>query len=88
MTPDTFFSRKRVADDLEHYPQWRSLLHELGECEVKHGARIGVVNFYSDEIGNSQIPKKLQVFKEVAPSRDGAQLQLASSYLWELSPRL
>jgi len=54
---------KRVADDLEHYPQWRSLLHELGECEVKHGARIGVVNFYSDEIGNSQIPKKLQVFK-------------------------
>jgi adenylate cyclase len=54
---------KRVADDLEHYPQWRSLLHELGECEVKHGARISVVNFYSDEIGNSQIPKKLQVFK-------------------------
>jgi TolB-like protein/tetratricopeptide (TPR) repeat protein len=54
---------KRVADDLEQYVQWRSLLHELGECEVKHGARIGVVNFYSDEIGNSQIPKKLQVFK-------------------------
>src|SRR6266481_5090372 len=26
---------KRVADDLEQYPQWRSLLHELGECEVK-----------------------------------------------------
>src|SRR5437773_8331094 len=25
---------KRVADDLEHYSQWRSLLHELGECEV------------------------------------------------------
>src|SRR5256886_14398472 len=31
---------KRVADDLEHYSQWRSLLHELGECEVKHGLRI------------------------------------------------
>ena len=30
---------KRVADDLEHYPQWRSLLHELGECEVKHGVK-------------------------------------------------
>ncbi len=27
---------KRVADDLEQYAQWRSLLHELGECEVKH----------------------------------------------------
>ncbi|MDB6147209.1 MAG: Tetratricopeptide 2 repeat protein, partial [Spartobacteria bacterium] len=31
---------KRVADDLEHYSQWRSLLHELGDCDVKHGVRI------------------------------------------------
>ena len=35
---------KRVADDLEQYPQWRSLLHELGECEVKHGLRISLLN--------------------------------------------
>jgi class 3 adenylate cyclase len=25
---------KRVADDLEQYPQWRSLLQDLGECEI------------------------------------------------------
>src|SRR5678810_884428 len=31
---------KRVADDLEQYPQWRSLLHEPGECEVKHGVPV------------------------------------------------
>jgi class 3 adenylate cyclase len=30
---------KRVAEDLEQYRQWRPYLHELGECEVKHGAR-------------------------------------------------
>src|SRR5947207_1267675 len=47
---------KRVADDLEQYPQWRSQLHDLGECEVKHGARLGVVNLYDGDIGNSQIP--------------------------------
>src|SRR3981081_3757580 len=35
---------KRVAGDLEQYPKWRGYLHELGECEVKHGVRIGVVN--------------------------------------------
>src|SRR3954467_1705378 len=35
---------KRVADDLEQYPQWRSHLTELGEYEVKHGARVSVVN--------------------------------------------
>ena len=35
---------KRVADDLEQYRQWRSVLHDLGECEVKHGARIHLFN--------------------------------------------
>src|SRR6266576_6156361 len=37
---------KHVAEDLEKYPQWRSLLHELGDCEVKHGVRVGLVNLY------------------------------------------
>src|SRR5436189_2505785 len=40
---------KRVADDLAHYSQWRSLLHELGECEVRHGLRISLLNLYDDE---------------------------------------
>jgi serine/threonine-protein kinase len=55
---------KRIADDLEQYPQWRSQLHDLGECEVKHGARLGVVNLYDGDIGNSQIPQKLQTIKK------------------------
>ena len=52
---DHILLSKRVADDLEHYPQWRSLLHDLGECEVKHGVRIGVTNLYRDEIGNPRV---------------------------------
>src|SRR5229473_8537426 len=43
---------KRVAGDLEHYPRWRSRLHDLGECEVKHGLRISIVNLCGDEAGN------------------------------------
>src|SRR6202049_3793715 len=54
---------KRVADDLEHYPQWRSLLHELGECEVKHGVRISLLNLYGDEAGNSEQPEKFRKAK-------------------------
>src|SRR5438445_6134233 len=41
---------KHVADDLEQYPQWRSYLHDLGECEVKHGVRMWVVNLYTDAL--------------------------------------
>src|SRR5205085_9264519 len=54
---------KRVADDLEQYPQWRSHLHDLGEFEMKHGLRVGIVNLYDDEFGNPQVPKKVQILK-------------------------
>jgi class 3 adenylate cyclase len=56
---------KRVADDLEHYPQWHSHLHDLGECEVKHGVRIHVVNLYTEELGNPDLPGK---FKRATPA--------------------
>src|SRR5438876_8420215 len=51
---------KHVAEDLEQYPRWRPYLHDLGECEVKHGVRVGVVNLSADEVGNPQLPKKFQ----------------------------
>jgi tetratricopeptide (TPR) repeat protein len=54
---------KRVADDLEHYPRWRPYLQELGECEVKHGHKISLVNFHDDEIGNRELPQKLRQAK-------------------------
>ena len=55
---------KHVADDLEHYPRWQPYLHALGECEVKHGVRIDVVNFHRDEIGNSNLPNKFRAFRQ------------------------
>ncbi len=55
---------RHVAEDLEQYPRWRSQLHDLGECEVKHGARVGVTNFYSNEFGNSELPSKLQAVRK------------------------
>ena len=50
---------KRVAEDLEHYDNWRPLLHDLGSCEVKHGVRVAVVNVYADQVGNAKVPRKL-----------------------------
>src|SRR5205814_3511426 len=51
---------KRVADDLAHYRQWQSCLHDLGEFEVKHGVRVHIVNLCSDDVGNSAVPEKLK----------------------------
>jgi TolB-like protein/class 3 adenylate cyclase len=50
---------KRVADDLAQDSLWQSHLHELGEIEVKHGAKLGIVSLYTDELGNPQVPEKL-----------------------------
>src|SRR4026208_293973 len=51
---------KHVAEDLEEYPHWQPHLHELGECEVKHGAHVSVVNLYTAELGNPAVPEKLK----------------------------
>ena len=49
---------KHAAEDLEQYDQWQPYLHDLGECEGKHGERLHVVNLYNDEIGNLAVPTK------------------------------
>jgi TolB-like protein/class 3 adenylate cyclase/Tfp pilus assembly protein PilF len=49
---------KHAAEDLEQYDQWQPYLHDLGECEVKHGERLHVVNLYNDQIGNSAFPTR------------------------------
>ena len=63
---------KRVADDLEHYPRWRSRLHDLGECEVKHGLRISMVNLYGDEAGNPELPEKFRWVEAKEQTTPGA----------------
>jgi TolB-like protein/class 3 adenylate cyclase/Tfp pilus assembly protein PilF len=55
---------KRVGDDLGEYEHWRPLLHDLGECEVKRGMRVSIVNLHADQVGNPQLPKKFQALKK------------------------
>src|SRR5216684_950943 len=57
---------KRVADDLAQDSLWQPLLHELGEIEVKHGVKLGIVNLYTAELGNPQPPEKLSRRAETA----------------------
>jgi TolB-like protein/class 3 adenylate cyclase/Tfp pilus assembly protein PilF len=60
---------KHVAEDLEEYPHWQPHLHELGECEVKHGVRVSVVNLYTEELGNPAVPEKLKAARVAAAAR-------------------
>jgi TolB-like protein/class 3 adenylate cyclase/Tfp pilus assembly protein PilF len=51
---------KRAADDLAQYRHWQPHLHEIGECEVKHGTRLSIVNLYTEQVGNPTLPEKLK----------------------------
>jgi class 3 adenylate cyclase len=51
---------KHVAEDLEQFARWKPFLHDLGECEVKHGVRVQVVNLHTEEVGNPEPPEKFR----------------------------
>src|SRR5882672_742976 len=57
---------KHVAEDLEQYRQWQPHLHDLGECEVKHGSRVHAVKFYTDDVGNPEVPEKFKAARAAA----------------------
>src|SRR5437660_4584041 len=55
---------RHVAEDLEEYERWRPFLHDIGTFEVKHGVPVSVTNLDWDEVGNPQLPKKLEAVKK------------------------
>ncbi len=66
---------RRVAEDLEQYRQWQPRLHDLGECEVKHGVRLHVFNLYTEEVGNPAVPGKFRQAEKQERSVAGAARQ-------------
>src|SRR5216110_821367 len=62
---------RHVADDLKHYARWRPYLHEIGECKVKYGEIISLVNFYTEKLGNPQRPQNI---RGAAPAKSVAVL--------------
>jgi TolB-like protein/class 3 adenylate cyclase/Tfp pilus assembly protein PilF len=65
---------KRVAEDLGQYGHWQPHLHNLGECEVKHGVRVQVVNLHTEELGNPKLPDKFRSNKQRKLSVPGSEL--------------
>src|SRR5437016_7566698 len=51
---------KRLAEDLAQYRNWQPYLQDLGECEVKHGLRLHIVNLCKDGLGNPALPETLK----------------------------
>ena len=72
---------KHVAEDLQHYSEWRAYLHDVGQCEVKHGEMISIVNLYTSELGNPKPPRLKRGATEVRRRRRNALLLAASALI-------
>ena len=68
---------KRAAEDLDPYPRWHSFLHELGDCEVKHGVRLPVINFFNAEVGNADLPQCLEQQRLETRQREVARRRMS-----------
>jgi TolB-like protein/Flp pilus assembly protein TadD len=62
---------KRVADDLAQYRRWQPYLHDLGDCEAKHGVVVSIVNLYADVVGNPEPPERFKHGKSPATPSAG-----------------
>ncbi len=50
-----------VAEQLLTLSAWIPYLHDMGSCAVKHGHRVHLFNFYSNDVGNRNHPRKLMI---------------------------
>jgi serine/threonine-protein kinase len=80
---------KHLAEDLEQLGHWKKHLHDLGEAEVKHGSRVSVVNLYTEELGNPEVPQKfLQARHKAAAAVPLAPEKPSRSRSWMIAAML
>ena len=58
---------KAVADTLLQLGGWEGKLQDLGEVELKHGAKVDVYSLIDGELGNPMIPAKVKAQRDIIP---------------------
>ncbi|MGO8672735.1 MAG: AAA-like domain-containing protein [Capsulimonadaceae bacterium] len=55
------------AEVAREFDAWAGFLHDLGECEVKHGRRVHLYSFIMDTIGRPEPPSRIAASAPEAP---------------------
>src|SRR6202000_2076215 len=79
-----------VAETLQQLSQWRESVHDLGECEVKHGVQLRIFNLFSGKFGNANVPRRIQLSGNGKEAPDGnrmidgfrSQARLQPGWIW------
>ncbi|AJW70685.1 hypothetical protein [Nitrosopumilus adriaticus] len=53
------FASGRIGDDISKLaPEYESIMHPIGEYQIKHGDKLSIYNIFGKTFGNKHIPKK------------------------------
>lgn len=56
---DQIFASRRIGDDISRLsPQYKAIMHPIGDYTIKHGEQLLVYNIYGKSFGNKFAPKK------------------------------
>jgi serine/threonine-protein kinase len=62
-----------IAEVLAEHTRWKALLTPLGTAEFKHGGRVALYNFVSEEAGNAAMPQSLRAASAAPAPADAAR---------------
>ncbi|MDE1763701.1 MAG: adenylate/guanylate cyclase domain-containing protein [Thaumarchaeota archaeon] len=69
--PMQIFASSRIADDIRKLsPEYKAIMHPVGDYTVKHGEQLLIYNIYGNGFGNRNTPKKGKVQKSKAAEQD------------------
>lgn len=65
------FASSRIAEDIKNLsPEYKAIMHPIGDYSIKHGESLNIYNIYGDEFGNKQAPRKKKILKESITDED------------------
>ena len=65
------FASSRIAEDIQNLsPEYKAILHPIGDYSIKHGGVLHLYNIYGDGFGNKQASRKKKIRKESITDED------------------
>jgi len=59
------FASSRIAEDIQNLsPEYKAILHPIGDYSIKHGGVLHLFNIYGDGFGDKQVQRKKKILKE------------------------
>ena len=61
----------RIGDDIQNLsPEYKSMMHPIGDYSTKHDEKLEIYNIYGDDFGNKIPPRKSKILKEKPKEED------------------